>query len=175
MNNFATDNECFLPRRGQGVQETTQLTRPEDWFNALPPLMNMETYTQRATQGRPVTAGESSVWACPAATAPASGNFFAYGMNMRLSTYAAALADRIDRVAPMSAQVFMADGPGTHCSILPSNQDYSLVARHDGRTNIVFLDGHAATFAGETVGCGVGDPLRNDVQWIVPGSAWPGP
>lgn len=35
---YIADNDGTLPRRGQGVQEVTQLDRPEDWFNALPPV-----------------------------------------------------------------------------------------------------------------------------------------
>src|SRR5215510_2902439 len=34
---YADDHNDFLPRRGQGVQVLALITRPEDWFNALPP------------------------------------------------------------------------------------------------------------------------------------------
>ena len=41
---YANENNGFLPRRGQGVGATYQVTRPTDWFNALPPLMKMKEY-----------------------------------------------------------------------------------------------------------------------------------
>ena len=41
---YSLDNGDFLPRRGQGVQVLAQINRPEDWFNALPPVFGMEPY-----------------------------------------------------------------------------------------------------------------------------------
>ena len=69
----------------------------------------------------------------------------------------------------------MSEGNGGYGSLLPSKNDYTPVARHLGRANISFLDGHVASFTGDYIGCGIGDPHRSDVQWIVPGDAWAGP
>jgi prepilin-type processing-associated H-X9-DG protein len=69
----------------------------------------------------------------------------------------------------------MSEGAGQYCSLLPSSQPYSPVARHNGFVNISFLDGHVDSFLGSEVGCGVGDPERPDVVWKVPGSTWTGP
>lgn len=98
-------------------------------------------------------------------------------MNMRLSTWLTAQPDRIDRVGSNSTMVFMADGPVDFCSTLPAAAPYSLVPRHgrDDRVNISFLDAHVASYAAAEVGCNVGDPLRGDVRWVVPGSPWAGP
>ena len=38
---YVDDNDDAIPRRGQGVRPLTQLSRPEDWFNALPPVLNL--------------------------------------------------------------------------------------------------------------------------------------
>jgi len=40
-----------------------------------------------------------------------------------------------------------------------------LAARHIQRANITFLDGHAQSFAGNYLGCGVGAVEREDVRW----------
>ena len=70
----------------------------------------------------------------------------------------------------------MADGLGPYCSTIPSTKDYSPIARHIGGTvNIAFLDGRVEAFLGEDVGCGVGDPQRDDIRWNPPNSKWPGP
>jgi prepilin-type processing-associated H-X9-DG protein len=72
--------------------------------------------------------------------------------------------------------VFMADGWGPFCAVLPSSKPYSPVARHGaGTVNIAFLDGHIETFSGEDVGCRIGDPKRPDVRWYPPNTRWPGP
>ena len=172
---FADINNGYLPRRGQGVQATAQLDRPEDWFNALPPLIENTSYNDLAQQNLRPKAGDNSIWVCPEALAIVQANFFPYGMNMWLSTWLAPEPDHFDRVGPTGTMVFMADGLGTNCSILPSKQAYSPVARHAGFVNIAFLDGHVTSFAGDYIGCGVGDPQRPDVRWAVPGSIWTGP
>ena len=102
--------------------------------------------------------------------------FFAYGMNMALSTPYMGRPDRIDRVGPLQTMVFMSDGLGPYCSVIPSKYDYTPVARHIGNTvNIAFLDGRVESYAGYDVGCGVGDPQRPDIRWFPPNSTWPGP
>jgi hypothetical protein len=44
---YADDNGDYLPRRGQGVKPLDQIDRPEDWFNALPPYLNQQFYTDK--------------------------------------------------------------------------------------------------------------------------------
>ena len=172
---YAQNNDGFLPRRGQGEQATNLLNRSADWFNALPPLIGQVKYQNMAADGKVPRPGDRGIWMCPQAQEIDNPQFFAYAMNMRLSTWQAAQPDQIDRVAPTDRQVFLADAPGAYCSVLPTALAYSPAARHRGRVNLAFLDGHASGFAGAYIGCGVGDPLRPDAQWRVPNSVWPGP
>jgi prepilin-type N-terminal cleavage/methylation domain-containing protein len=172
---YAQGNDGYLPRRGQGVQATTNFDRPEDWFNALPPLLGFDSFSDRAKAGQAPRVGDGGLWMCPAARGGSGWNSFSYGMNMWLSTWQDPRPDRIDAVAPTDRQVFMADGPEDHCSIVPANKPYSAIARHFDIINIAFLDGHVARFPGKYVGCGIGDPLRGDVRWVVPNSSWAGP
>lgn len=172
---YAQNNDGWLPRRGQGAQVTTLINRGDDWFNALPPLMGQSSYMELFERGRVERPGARSVWMCPAAVEHDGLNYFAYGMNMRLSIWMSATPDKIDRVAPASVQVLFADAPGKYCSIFPSPQPFSPDPRHDKRLNIAFLDGHVATFAGAYAGCGVGDLKRPELRWDVPNSPWEGP
>lgn len=176
-NLFALNHKKQLPRRGQGQQPTTLISRPEDWFNALPEVLHQPTYEQLVPAGKMPNLEDGGVWICPqAANLPnGSGYLFTYGMNMRLSTWMSPLPDRIDRVGNTSTMVFMADAPSRYCSVLPFTGPFSPIVRHRGKVNIAFLDGHVDTLPGEYVGCGVGDPDRQDVRWKVPGSAWAGP
>jgi prepilin-type processing-associated H-X9-DG protein len=119
--------------------------------------------------------GDGSVWMCPAAVDAGQKYFFAYAMNMRMSTWQSPTPDKIGRIGSWSTVVFMADAPGAFCSVLPAAAAYSPVARHRGRVNISFLDGHVASFTGQEVGCGIGDPQRFDLRWIIPYSSWNGP
>jgi hypothetical protein len=175
VNLYGADHKGSLPRRGQGVRPTTRFDREADWFNALPPFLDEAAYSDLLDQGRAPHPGDQSIWMCPEAEESDSEGFFPYGMNMRLSTWEAPQPDRIDSVAPTYSQVFMAEGPGPYCSLLPSDQPYSAIARHRGESAIAFLDDHVSRFPGTSIGCGVGDPLRSDVVWIVPNSPWAGP
>ena len=169
---YAAANDGYLPRRGQGVEAVTQLNREVDWFNALPPLMGLESYKNLLAKGQMPRTG---AWACAESVDPGSGNFFNYAMNMWLSTWKASQPDKLERLADHATQVFMADGPANHCSTVPANAAYSPPARHRGKVNICFLDGHVASYTGVEIGCGVGDPSRPDVRWVVPESIWRGP
>jgi prepilin-type processing-associated H-X9-DG protein len=172
LHTYAAANDGYLPRRGQGVEAVTQINRDTDWFNALPPLLGLESYKAMLAEGRMPRTG---VWACAEAVDPGSGDFFNYAMNMWLSTWKADQPDRLERLVDQATQVFIADGPAGHCSTVPAGAPYSPVPRHRGRVNICFLDGHAAAFGGDYVGCGVGDPQRPEVRWVVPQSVWRGP
>src|SRR4051812_26666954 len=62
---YATQENGWLPRRGQGVQPTTIIDRPADWFNALPPLFRADPYAYLAAAGTVPRPGDSSIWICP--------------------------------------------------------------------------------------------------------------
>jgi len=169
---YASSNDGYLPRRGQGVNPTTIIDRPDDWFNALPPLLHEPSfYAVVSSHARPPV---SSVWRCPDSIDGGQTYFWSYAMNMWLSTQKGP-PDRLDKVGPLSTMVFLSDGPPDHCSTLPSNKPYSPVPRHSGYVNICFLDGHVTSFASDYVGCGIGIPDVPDVRWKVPHSRWDGP
>lgn len=181
---YADAHHGRLPYRGQGIQPTTRLDAVDDWINALPPFMECSTYIDYVRAGNQPKAGDSSVWICPDAEPieqlPAKPfdpkTFFAYGMNMALSTPYMGRPDHLDRVGELQTMVFMADGLGPYCSVLPSTQPYSPLARHVGGTvNIAFLDGRVESYPGEEIGCGIGDPQRPAIRWFPPNTTWPGP
>ncbi len=172
---YATEYNGYLPRRGQGVRSVRKIDRADDWFNALPPLLNMAPYVKLVEKDKKPRARDRTLWVCPSAVETGHEYFFAYAMNIMLSTWWADKPDRIEYVEDPSVQVFMTDGSGEHCSAVPSYEAYSPLARHRDHVNIAYLDGHAATFRGAYVGCGVGDPHRSEIRWIVPGTPWAEP
>jgi prepilin-type N-terminal cleavage/methylation domain-containing protein/prepilin-type processing-associated H-X9-DG protein len=170
---YAGVHDGALPRRGQGVQPTTRFDRRDDWFNALPPFLETAPLVEQLDAASPVRLG--GVWSCPEFEVDDEPRYFEFAMNMWLSTYEAKLADKLQQVGPVSTMTFMADGPGAHCSVLPSDRSFSPVARHAGVVNLAFLDGHVRSYSAGEVGCGVGLVERDDVRWRVPDSPWPGP
>jgi len=169
---YATGNDGYLPRRGNGVDAVTQTARPTDWFNALPPLMGLPSYADTLATGLMPRTG---VWACAEAADQPTGYVFDYAMNMWLSTWKAGQPDRLQRLGDLATQVFMCDGAPGHCSAVPAAAPYSPPPRHAGKVNLCFLDGHVAAFTAAELGCGAADPLRPDVRWVVDNSTWRGP
>lgn len=163
---YADDHADFLPRRGQGVQPLAQINRPEDWFNALPPYFNSQPYQQLFAANQKLKPRSNSVFVCPVATDPGSSHFLPYGMNMNLSPWVLPQATKFAEVDRPSQVVAMADAPGPYASTYPSTKPYSILARHSRRVNLLFLAGQVNSFAADHVGCGVGDPNRDDLRWL---------
>jgi prepilin-type processing-associated H-X9-DG protein len=181
---YADVHHGRLPYRGAGIQPITRLNAASDWINALPAYVESPPYIDLVTADTRPKPGHATIWMCPDAEPLQNPppkpyderNYFAYGMNMALSTPYMGRPDNIDRIGELQAMVFMADGLGPYCSVFPHKNDYSPVARHVGNTvNIAFMDGRVESYAGDEVGCRIGDPQRPDIRWYPPNSTWPGP
>jgi len=85
---------------------------------------------------------------------------------MNLSTWNLPLATKFAAVVRPDFCVALGESPGPYASTYPSVQAYSIVARHVGRINLLFLAGEVQSFKGNYVGCGAGDPGRDDVRWL---------
>jgi prepilin-type N-terminal cleavage/methylation domain-containing protein len=163
---YADDNNDFLPRRGQGVQTLALITRPDDWFNALPFYFGLPSFEDMVADNRRPAAHDKFVFICPVADDPGGTYFLPYGMNMNLSTWILPLAAKFSQVAQPACVVAMADAPGPYASTYPSARPYGIVARHSSRINLLFLTGQVGSFAGSYVGCSTSDPGREDVRWL---------
>ncbi len=163
---YIAENNGALPRRGQGVQQVTQLDRPEDWFNALPPYLGLPPYGQLISTGHRPQAGDHSIFVRPGAKDPGAAAFLSYGMNMNLSVWSVSAPAQLAAIEQPALTVFMAESPGPYASTYPSAQPYSCVAPFHGKGHILFLDGHVGLFDSDYLGVGKGDPLRPDVRWI---------
>jgi prepilin-type processing-associated H-X9-DG protein len=172
---YMNDNDGYLPRRGQGVQALFVINRPTDWFNCLPPYLGMKSYDDLYTGGQAPHAGQKSIFVCPeAVSAPGYTYFIAYGMNMYLSRWDQPNASKIGQLPNISTLAFLSDSPGGYASTVPSANPYSVQARHSGRANVVFVDGHVQSFSGTYLGCGSGPVAQPDVHWQtgVAGDTW---
>lgn len=194
-NAYADQNQNWLPRRGDGILGTQNVTRYSDWFNALPPYLGQPTYQDLTSAGQMPQVTDHSVWICPElyGSANKDGYLFGYAMNMALSVEMAPYPDRIDEIGSASTMVFMTDGPAGWCSTVPFISTpnapalFNPVPRHGGQVNISFLDGHVSAYPANYIGCDIaGDVTQPDAcnqpdvrwYWYVPGPSpapWPGP
>jgi len=166
LQTYADDNDGFIPRRGQGVNPLANISRPEDWFNCLPRYFNSQPYSSLVAQGRKPRAGDgSTIFIDPSAKDSGGTYFLPYAMNIYLSPWSRPQQHRLTEIPNPEQLAFMADALGPYSSTAPSVLGYSVVARHAGRANIVFLDGRVQSFTGEYLGCGVGEQSRPDIRW----------
>ena len=163
---YADDNFDYLPRRGQGVQTLAEIDRPDDWFNALPGYFGLATFQLMVSNNATPAAHSPSVFICPTASNPGGTYFLPYGMNMNLCPWNLPAATKYGEVVRPISVVAMGDAPGPYASTYPSVQPYSILARHAGRVNLLFLGGAVQSFAGAYVGCGKGDPGMPEVRWV---------
>jgi prepilin-type N-terminal cleavage/methylation domain-containing protein len=163
---YTDDNNDFLPRRGQGVQTLQQIDRPTDWFNALPYYLGLPSFQMMISNNILPAAHSHSVFICPTANNPGSNYFLPYGMNMNLCPWNLTLPVKYSQIVQPAYVVAMGDAPGPYASTYPSRNAWSIVARHAGQINLLFLAGGAQSFAGTYVGCGTGDPGLATVRWL---------
>ena len=162
---YLHDNNDAIPRRGQGVQPLHDLDRPDDWINALPPLIGLPAFQTLAATGKIPKPRDLSVYVCPTARATTNEYFLSYGMNFYLSPTLRPAPHRLPEIPRPASLVFMADGGCAHSSTVPSSQAYSTQAQHGSRANLTFLDGHAQFLRGDYLGCGAGAREQPDARW----------
>jgi prepilin-type N-terminal cleavage/methylation domain-containing protein len=166
---YATDNDDFLPRRGQGVQTLVEIDRPTDWFNALPLYFGLSSFQMMISNNTVPAAHANSVFICPTANNannPGDTYFLPYAMNMNLCPWNLTIPTKYSQVSQPIYVVALGDAPGPYASTYPSKQPYSIVARHAGQVNLLFLAGEVQSLPGRRVGCGTGDPGLPDVRWL---------
>ena len=165
---YIKDNDGYLPRRGQGVQPVFLYDRTDDWFNCLTPYLEMPSYWELYQAGKTPKPHERSIFVCPAADASTtanSTNFITYGMNIFIGRTDQTYRTKIAALPNITTLAFMADSPGGYASTVPSPYAYSVLARHGGKANVAFFDGHVQTFSGDYLGCGTGMKTQPDIHW----------
>jgi len=155
----------YIPRRGQGDRKLYDIGRMSDWFNCLMPDLGSAPYWQLVAEGRQPAEGGKHPLVCPSARDVGHIHFMPYGMNIYLSPWKRPRPHRLAELPHPATLVFMTDSPSDYCATMPTAKAYGLEARHAGRANVAFLDGHVRAFSGSYLGCGRGDPKHGDVRW----------
>ena len=163
---YMGDYDEYIPRRGQGVNPLALINRPEDWFNCLPRYLGAPAFSNLVAAGNAPRAGDTStIFVDSAAKNPGGAYFLPYAMNMYLSPWIRPAQHKLSEIPKPEQLAFMADALGPYSSTVPSVLGYSVNARHAGRANVVFVDGHVQSFAADYLGCGTGAVEHDDIRW----------
>jgi prepilin-type N-terminal cleavage/methylation domain-containing protein/prepilin-type processing-associated H-X9-DG protein len=171
---YLQDNEEALPRESFGsgtvLNNWAQVKDPNNydiWYNALPPQVDLPRAADYFAR-RGDFYEKNSLFHCPSARFPkgiaaGSGNYplFSMSMNSKLIE-APAVTMTVTAVARPSQTVMFLENllageppvdPTQAATELgqPSSYASRFVARHEGRGNLVFLDGHVETLRGNEV------------------------
>lgn len=152
---YRDDNRDYLPTEGSYLE----ITKPNTWFNALPPYLHAPAYKDVEGMGKDIKEfPEMHMWICPSKNltkeykSGSGKNQFHYGMNMVLDGMNSAhTPDFKDTDDPMTASRF-AKNPDTvfMFDILDNSpagyQRHVGTSYHRGVGNILFLDGSVRAF-----------------------------
>jgi hypothetical protein len=131
--------------------------------------LKLPSYQELFTNHQRIVASPQSAFACPVAIDPGSNHFLPYAMNMNLCPWGNSGLSQptkyTDVLQPIHV-VALTDGPGPYSATFPSKNPYTPRPRHSNRLVILFLNGNVQSFAGNYVGCAMGDLFRNDVRWL---------
>jgi prepilin-type N-terminal cleavage/methylation domain-containing protein/prepilin-type processing-associated H-X9-DG protein len=180
---YLQDNEDALPRESFGpgtvLNNWAQVNDPKNfdvWYNALPPQVDLPRAASYFSR-RADFYEKNSLFHCPSARFPkgitsGAGNYplFSMSMNSKLIE-APAVTILVGAVARPSQTVMflenllagepLVDPTQTTAELgQPSSYASRFVARHEGRGNLVFLDGHVETFRGSEVVETISGPNR---------------
>ena len=137
------------------------------WCNVLPPLIKLSSLKDMYSRGDPPLPGSRTIFTCPTVRdGPPSPPtmeraFFMYGFNSRLDP-PAAQKFRLSQVPRPTETVMFAENNEIH---FPSTTGVHAPARHRGRANLTFVDGHAELVAEKDFRRTGDEDARSTVEW----------
>lgn len=151
---YADNNREKFPFDGTMGQPINRGKNKTAWYNAAASYMSSPMLSQFYTNNEPPIPGKSSVFLCPAptnrmvTTAPTLNKpLFHYGLNGRLVTDAGQSVSQ-DAVTRPSQTVLFADNTEDR---VPFVTGTNYLARHDLKTSVYFIDGHASSTKSNTL------------------------
>jgi prepilin-type N-terminal cleavage/methylation domain-containing protein/prepilin-type processing-associated H-X9-DG protein len=136
---YADDWSDYLPPEGAGMPASGSLYA---WYHVLPPYIGVPSLITLYSQNNGPTPASKSIYSCPSDTyrgTPTDANpYYMYGMNNRMDPNGLPLFKRGQCDKPTETIMFC-ENNGTFSG---TNGKYA-PARHNGGSNLTFVDGHA--------------------------------
>lgn len=142
----------------------------EAWYNVVPRYAGGMALKDLYTQTNAPTPGKNTLFNCPLVTKPLAKQptitsaYFMYGFNNRMDPNGAARF-RLSQVRkPVETVLFTENSEDT----FPSTSGRFTPARHRGRANLVFTDGHAALMQSNLWSRTSAEDSSSNVEWSKP-------
>ena len=141
---YQDDNEDIFPYEGTPAALDSPVNK-NAWYNTVPGYMSQQTLFSLYQQGNPPLVGQQSIFVCPNGTnknaSPTVAKpVFYYGFNSYMDPNGSAQFKRNQLLYPAETVTFTENEEKEY----PSTWGRYAPARHDGRANLGFGDGHAA-------------------------------
>jgi len=140
---YSEDYEDYFPYEGNPAA-LTDPSNTDAWYNSTPLYANQPPLTNLYLNGNIPLPGQNSIFVCPShartLSLPTIGSpLFMYGFNNRMDPNGTPRFKRAQVTYPTDTITFTESDTN-----FPSSAGVHSVARHTGRANLGFVDGHAA-------------------------------
>jgi prepilin-type processing-associated H-X9-DG protein/prepilin-type N-terminal cleavage/methylation domain-containing protein len=173
MQLYLEDNNDRFPYEGWTGEAINAGKNVNAWYNAVPPLAKVDSIEKMYASGRAPVPGSRSIFTCPTVrdgptNAPTVDKpYFMYGFNNRLDPNDAGGIEHQFRlsqvVQPVETVIFTENSENQ----FPSTAGRYTPARHSGRANLAFVDGHVEPTAEKDFRRTDTEDQRSALEWRV--------
>ena len=163
---YLEENNEIFPYEGNPGRLDTGVNL-QAWCNVLPPLMKLRPLKDMYAAGDFPLPGSRTIFTCPTvrlgpSTPPTMTNaFFMYGFNSRLDPNSSSRFRVSQVVRPVETVMFTENNETNY----PSTTGKYAPARHTGRANLAFVDGHAEAVAEKDFRRTDAEDARSMIEW----------
>lgn len=164
---YGDDNDDYFPYEGHFLTPINAGPNLEAWFNVVAEYAGQPRLMELYSQGRMPLPGERSLFACPSVVAALSRPptvtrpFFMYGFNNRMDPNGPRRFRRQQVLEPVQTVVFTENSEARY----PSTSGRFTPARHEGRANLGFVDGHAESVRSNDYVRTADEDARSSDEW----------
>jgi prepilin-type processing-associated H-X9-DG protein len=139
------EEEGYFPYEGNFLAPINAGPNLEAWYNTVTEYAGQSRLMELYAQGRMPLPGQRSLFGCPSVITPpakaptATRPFFMYGFNNRMDPNGPRRFKRQQVLEPVQTVAFTENSESHY----PSTSGRFTPARHEGRANLAFVDGHA--------------------------------
>ena len=166
---FIEDNHDIFPYEGWHGAAIDTGDNLDAWYNVVPPLAGLRPLKDMYAAGEHPLPGTRNLFTCPhvrerPAVPPAPNKpFFMYGFNNRMDPNGSDRFRLSQVKRPVETVLFTENSESNY----PSTSGLYTPARHSGRANLTFIDGHAELVGEKEFRRTETEDVRSQLEWRI--------